>query len=898
MKKILVFLFIFINILFAIEVDINTLLEAVKQNPSLLDTPQVQQILKEKGIDKEQILNLINNDKKNVKLSLQSIKNDIYLDTNETNASYDINQTVVEVNETNETNISLRKPLAFIPEKKLIDLIQSKQQKIEDIPLKRFGEKFFYNRNSLNKQILAVPEYYQINVGDIIVVQVFGGNDKTLNLTVDNNGNIYLPVIGPVYVAGLSVAEVKDLIKRKLKPTYQNSKIVVDVKVNSFIQVALTGYVKAPGVYNLNSLSTVKDLLIVANGFGELGSMREVYLKRNGKVLKIIDFYKLIKDGKLVDTTLLRNGDIIYVPRAKTLVSLRGAVSTPAIYEMKKEESLKDLIAISGGLLPEASDKSIKITRYVNNAYVKVFFRNLDDKFVFKNGDEVYVYKISELNQDYVKVYGNIEKPGTYEIPKDKKLSTLLKHLSYLKDTYYDYGVIRKFDNKIISFSLKNPGDITLSKKDEIFIFNKYEVLPAEYVIVKGSVKEPGKYRWFEGTTLKDVINNAGILENANLKKVQVISYDKNFRPVLKYVDFTKNPDYKLKPFDEITLFDYYNFEPLKYINVLGAVNKAGNYVYAKGMTLKDALTMAGWLEDKADKNYIELIRYKVINGQRIREIKKLSIKDLNFELKPYDEIDVKTIPNWNERETVTIKGEVKYPGVYVIQKGDRLVDVIKRAGGFTKNAYLYAAVFTRESVRKMQEKRLKEMIYKLKKKVAILAASAKGAGEGNLDAKNLIEAIDSVAIQAEQLKPIGRIAIILDKNLTKFEKSPYNIVLENNDTLYIPSKKDSVIVMGEVLTPTAFVYTTDSSLKYIKKAGGRTSLADDIYFVVHANGFTDKGEFGTLFYDNIKVKPGDAITVPIKIKTSTWYGITKDLTSILYQLAITAASLKTVGAF
>jgi len=457
--------------------------------------------------------------------------------------------------------------------------------------------------------------------------------------------------------------------------------------------------------------------------------------------------------------------------------------------------------------------------------------------------------------------------------------------------------VIRKFDNKIISFSLKNPGDITLSKKDEIFIFNKYEVLPAEYVVIKGSVKEPGKYRWFEGTTLKDIINNAGILENANLKKVQVISYDKNFRPVLKYVDFTRNPDYRLKPFDEITLFDYYNFEPLKYINVLGAVNKAGNYVYAKGMTLKDALTMAGWFQDKADKNYIELIRYKVINDQRIREMKKLSIKDLDFELKPYDEIYVKTIPNWNERETVTIKGEVKYPGVYVIQKGDRLADVIKRAGGFTKNAYLYAAVFTRDSVRKMQEKRLKEMIYKLKKKVAILAAGAKGAGESSLDAKNLIEAIDSVATQAEQLKPIGRIAIILDRNLTKFEKSPYNIVLENNDALYIPSKKDSVIVMGEVLTPTAFVYTTDSALKYIKKAGGRTSLADDIYFVVHANGFTDKGKFGSWFDDDVKVKPGDAITVPIQIKTATWYGITKDITSILYQLAITAASLKTVGA-
>jgi len=886
MKKIFVFFFLFVNFLFAI--DKAAAIQAVKNNPALLDTPQAQHILQENGITKQQVLeNIYNsNDKNN---SIFNLENNISL--------YETNQTEINITkiETNDTNIT-HKPLAFIPENRLIKLIQSKQQKEVKVTLKRFGEKFFYNKNSLNKAMLAVPEYYQVNVGDTILVKIFGGVDKTLNLTIDNNGNIYLPVIGPVYVAGLSVSEIKNLIKTKLKPTYSNSKIVVNVKVNSFIQVTLTGYVKAPGVYNLNSLSTIKDLLITANGFGKLGSMREVYLKRDGKILKIIDFYELIKDGKLVDTTLLRNGDIIYVPRAKTLVSLSGAVSTPAIYEMKKNETLKDLIKFSGGLLPQASNKYIKITRYVKNNSVKVLFKNIDDNFRFKNGDKVYVYKISELNQDYVKVYGNIEKPGAYGLG-DKKLSTLLKKLIYLKDTYYKYGVIKTFDNKIISFSLKNPGNIKLRKKDEIYIFNKYEVLPLEYVEVSGAVKKEGKYRWFRGETLKDALNNAGVLENSDLKKVQIISYDENFRPHLTYVDFTKNPEYKLKPFSKVTLFDYYNFKPLNYIYIAGAVNKPGQYLYAKNLTLKDAITMAGWFQKKADKNYIELVRYKVVNNQRVREIKKVSINDLDMKLKPYDEINVKTIPNWYERKTITLKGEVKYPGVYIIQKGDRLADVIKRAGGFTKDAYLYAAVFTRESIRKMQAKRLENMIYKLKKKVAILAASAKGAGESSLDAKNLMDAIDSVALQAKKLKPIGRIAIKLDKNLTKFAKSPYNIRLENNDTLYIPSKKDSIIVMGEVLTPTAFVYTDDEALSYIKKAGGRTSLADDIYFVVHANGFTDKGEFG-FFSHNIDVKAGDAITVPIQIKTSTWYGIAKDVTSILYQLAITAASLKTVGVF
>jgi polysaccharide export outer membrane protein len=467
-----------------------------------------------------------------------------------------------------------------------------------------------------------------------------------------------------------------------------------------------------------------------------------------------------------------------------------------------------------------------------------------------------------------------------------------------MKDTYYKYGAIVTFDNHIISFSLKNPKDITLHKKDEVFIFNKYEIEPEKSVQISGTVvKNPGKYRYFKGETLKDAINNAGIKSPFYETKVQIVSYDKRMQPLLKFVNYKNNPDYKLKPLDEITLFDYYNFNPLKPITVMGAVNKPNIFTYAKDLTLKDALTMAGWFKDKADKNYIELIRYQIINNERVRSIKKLSVKDLDFTLKPYDELYVKTIPNWYKKETVTIKGEVKYPGVYVIQKGERLADVIKRAGGFTRDSYLYGAVFTRESVRKMQQDRINKMIYKLKKKVAIISANAKGAGEQSINAQNLMTAIDSIAIQAQKLKPIGRIVINLNKNLNKFEKSDYNIKLENGDELYIPSKKDSVIVLGEVLTPSAFVYTTDNSLDYIQKAGGETSLGGDKYFVVHANGITEQADLGSWFSSNINVKPGDAITVPIHIQTSTFYGIAKDVASIVYQLAVTAASLKTVGA-
>jgi len=887
MKKFLIIFLMLFSYLFALEE--TELISAIKANPALLDTPQAQILMKQKGLTKEQILTQINRSKNQNNTTLLLENNITDLNITENNIT-DLN--------ISESNITTNSPLSYIPENELIKKIQSNQQKDNNktVELERYGDKFFYNKNRLNINNLSVPDYYQVNIGDNIEIQIFGGNDKTLNLTIDNNGNIILPILGPIYVAGMSVYELKNMLKNKLKPTYPNSKILINVKVNSFIQVSLTGFVKAPGIYNLTSLSTIKDLLIAANGFGRLGSMREVYLKRGGRVIKIIDFYKLIKDGDVVDTTLLRNGDIIYVPKAKKLVYLRGAVNIPAIYELKDDEKLQQLINYAGGLKADASKKFIKITRFKNNSYTKVLFKSLKENPFLLNGDKIYVYKISELNKNLVYVYGNIEKPGTFEIPKDKKLKTLLEKLVYLKNTYYEYGLIETFDSKIISFNLKNPKDIKLNYKDTIYIFNKYEVLPEEFIKVDGKVvKNKGLYRYLKGETLKDIIHNAGVTPQFYPKKVKIISYDENKRPSMKFIDYTKNPDYKLKPFDEITLYSYYDFNTLKPVFIGGEVHNPDIYTYSKNMTLKDLITAAGWITDKADTNYIELIRYSIQNNKRVRTIKKLSFKDLNITLKPYDEITIKKIPDWNERKVVTLDGEVKYPGTYTVKKGDTLYELVKRAGGFTKDAYLYGAVFTRKSVQEMQVQRMEKMIYRLKKKISVIAASAKGAGQSSLDAKNLIEAIDNLAAQAEKLKPIGRVAITLDRDLEKFKKSKYNITLQDGDKLYIPTKPDSVIVLGEVLTPTAFVYIDNSALKYIENAGGRTDMADDIYFVVHANGFTEKGEFGWIDSD-VKVKNGDAITIPIKIVTSTWYGIAKDVTSIVYQLAITAASLKTVG--
>ena len=484
-------------------------------------------------------------------------------------------------------------------------------------------------------------------------------------------------------------------------------------------------------------------------------------------------------------------------------------------------------------------------------------------------------------------------------MPKDSSLKTLLSQLQYLQNTSYKYALLKRFDDGVVSFNIKNPQNIKLKMQDSIYIFNKYQIETNEYVSIKGNVvKKAGKYRYLNGETLQDLIKNAGTKGLYNVNKVQIVRWITGV-PVLQFINYMKNPLFKLQPYDEVTIFDETYFNPLKWIAVTGEVNKQNAYVYSKGMTLKDAITMAGWFNSKANKNYIELTRHVVVNNQRERKFYNLSDANLSFKLQPFDEIDIKRIINWNEKKTVILKGEVKYPGTYIIKSGDTLYDVIKRAGGFTKEAYLYASVFSRVSVKDLQQKRLTNMLYKLKRKAAIIAASAKSAGEGSMNAQSLLSSIDGLIKDAKQYKPIGRIALKLDGNLTKFKNSPYNIVLKDKDKLVIPGKSDSVIVTGEVLNESAFVYNADDAKSYIEKAGGVTYDASDIYFVVHANGFSEKADLSSWTSSNIdNLLPGDVVVIPLNIKRSTWYGISNDLASVVYKLAITAASLKTVGAF
>ena len=833
-------------------------------------------------------------------------------DNNETNITKFSNENLNILNQNNfyknNFNSNNRKslvnysPLKYIPANQIMEQITNEQQKDIDIEelnltnIKRFGIHFFNPNQTYQNHIMIAPIDYKPSSGDKILIRIIGRVNKTYNLEISNNGYIYIPVIGRIYILGLTVKEIKNLLYKKLKPTYNLSKIYIQVKSTGNINVILTGFTKNPGVYTLQSLSTIKDLIIKSGGLLNISSIRNIYLMRNGKILKIIDFYKLLHQGQMTDNTYLQNNDIVFVPKAKNLVVLLGDVYYPAMYEIKDGETLKKLINYSGGLKPDASKKFIKIIRYSNNESTKVFIENYNSKFKLKNGDIIKVYKISDLNKKYIYVYGNIEHPGKYQLNKKENLCGLLNKLNYLEDTYKYYGLIKHYNGGITDFSFNKCQRIKLKVKDKIYIFNKYQILPNFYVTVKGSVvRDQGKIKYYKGMTLKDAINNAGLIAPFDKNNIELNILNGNSPNIIKFVKYKDYKDKKIKPFTTITLYSYKELNPNLPITIKGAVVKPGIYNYSKNLILKNAIILAGGFKKSAYKSDIQLVRYYIKNNTRKRKILKLNFdENKTIILKPYDEIYVRNVQNFETNMTVKIDGAVKYPGTYNIQKGDTIYDLIKRAGGFTKNAYLYGAVFTRESVKKEQEKELHRMLFNLKKKIAIISASAKEpGGRTNLNAQNLIAVLNSLEQEAANVKPIGRIIIKLNKNLKKFKNSPYNILLKKGDSLYIPRKYNTVSVMGEVINPGAFIYTKEDSTYYIKAAGGTTSLADKIYFVVHANGYAEKANLDSWFDKNIDVKPGDIITIPIKIKTYTGFGIASDLVSILYKLAVTTANIR-----
>jgi protein involved in polysaccharide export with SLBB domain len=794
------------------------------------------------------------------------------------------------------------------------DTSSGEQQK----DLKRFGANFFDSITAENVVNTPVPDEYIIAQGDIVNLAIYGLEDIDVQLQVNSEGDINVPKVGSVKIGGMSYQEARVLIEKKLKTQYPNSTIVFFLGKLQAVTVTVAGEVKKPGNYTLNALATVKNALAAAGGVNDVGSMRNIEVLRNGRVISKFDLYKLIRGGKDKGDIVLRAGDVVHVPVASTIVELSGSVKIPALYELKDNETLSDLIKISGGLSSN-SYKTIKIERFLNDK--KEFLEvPVTSKTKLYDGDKIFTHKVADVVSNKVFVKGNTYVKGGFEIAKGDTVGSFINrqikrfgaNRFFMPDTNFDYFLIKRINpttmkQEVLSGNLEaalrneKPDDYKLIGSDELYIFNKALTDDVRFITVEGEVIREGKFKYFEGMKLLDAIKTAGIKKDSNTMKIQLITHDANKTMSVSFHSLEEAATVVLKPYDKVVVDNYFLTKDLPTVKITGAVNRPGEFNVTAGMTINKLIDYARGLTEKAYREEFEITSYYLDKGVIKASVKRLSLSEAlakEMPIKPYDEVRILQIANWDSSRTVTIKGQVKHPGEYSIQPGEKLSDVIRRAGGFLPQAFIEGTILTREDVKRIQQDALRRQIQELESKVTYLATQSGIYGKAEEEATKL-QFLRSIVESAKKVEPLGRISVKLDRNMERFAASTDNIVLKPGDNIIVPEQEDSVLILGEVMHPTALTFRPDEDvMSYIDRVGGLKDSADESsIFIVRANGEAERVKRGYMLgYGATSIKRGDTIVVPVKVRTFIDMHVAKDISSIIYQMAVSAAALKSIG--
>jgi len=868
-----------------------------------------------------------------------------------------------------------------------------------------FNANFAYN---LPDQNVNVDDDYTVGAGDTINIYLWGRMTKIYNVPVENDGTIFINEIGKIQVGGKRLGEVKKIVQGYIN-SIEGVHGSVSIGSLKSIRVLVVGEVKNPGFQTISNLSTVTGAIAKAGGITNIADIRDVVVKRNGKVVANIDYYNLILNGDTTKDIYLQPNDVIFIQRTQKMVYLAGNVKKPAIYVLKGDESLSRLIKYAGGLTADGYSKQIHIKRVYNDKPSEVYDITLEqaEKFSLKDGDKVFVASITKPEEDSVFLYGEVYFPGRYSLKNNKTLIDLIKDKSNLKpEASLDYGYIKRLNAEtkeyiIIPFNINeafdnpsNAQNITLHPLDEVYVVNKYDVMPKNIVEIKGEVRNPGKYQIEDKVTLYDAINKAGgLTTDASKGYIEIVrkgegkfytrfvSYEKakdfylevddkivvhaiwerNLKKYVKIEGEVNSPgtylltdnmtlgdliikaggitkdayldifhlyrlnetDFNYKLFtlnlkkdltfilndrDEVVIHNFREFHPVKSVQILGEVNKPGTFNYADNMTLSDLIIAAGNVKDSAYLDRVEIVRMKVEAGKT-----EYSVVDVNLNnvlaggkkvyLKPFDVVKIRKISEYKKEDKVVVSGEAYFPGEFVIRKGEKLADVIQRAGGITEYGYIKNLIFKRKSVREIQKKRIKELKDRLQSTLLSISSKeiASSLSTEDIAAQKSLQAnLEQTIKNLDLVEPEGRVVVKV-QSFEDLKNSQYNFELEDGDEIIIPKKPSTVNVVGEVYNSTSFVFTDKEPTVeyYINACGGLTDLAsEDDIFVVKGDGsviskrFIEKNYWWKDIYD-VKLEPGDTVVIPRKLVFPNYMRDIKDITQILYQIATTVAVTK-----
>ena len=819
--------------------------------------------------------------------------------------------------------------------------------KYQDISLdlRPFGYDFFRDASVkvvTDSRNIPIPIKYVVGPGDEVRVALWGRVNASYSLTVDRDGKIAIPTIGPLAVAGMTFEQMSTyLIKQAEQITGTN----VDISMGALrtIPVFILGDVRKPGAYTIGSFATITDALLLAGGPTEIGSMRNIQLRRKDKIIQTFDLYDLLLKGDKSRDVILSAGDIVFVPVIGPYVGVAGNVRRPALYELRDNFSLESLFDLAGGIIPMAYTQQIQVERTVRNE--KKIVIDIDDKklvrtktFILQDADIIKVFSIVDKDVNVVHLSGNVKKGGKYALTAGMQIRDVLRsEKDLLPETYFDYALIKRFqpptmEALLIPFNLgdlllrnDSASNLALQPQDNIYVFNRSFFRDKPTFTVKGEVRKGGQFDLTDQFMVKDAILTAGDLtKDAYLKKGEIIRLNKNKEYFTLYFDVGRalagDPaeNFLIQDEDQIIIHSVWEEVYKKSVTIEGEVTNPGVYQLTEKMTLKDLVFKAGNILESAYPYDAEIASLTTGSGREALLVwKNIDLQKAlagdpghNALLMPYDHLFIKRIPDWRPDKFVGVEGEVKFPGRYLIKKGEKLSSLIERAGGYKENAYLRGAFFTRDRVRDLQQKGLLEMADRLERELMSSAGTLSTAtsAEEIAGKKSEMEQRQKFVESLRKIKATGRMTIYL-AHLRLLKGSEYDIDLEEGDKLLIPEKNSVVNVVGAVMTQGTHIYSERMGYQdYVGESGGYSRYADtDNIFVLKVDGSARKLARGFLDWSAPRnrwelagygsevrqIEPGDTIVVPEKVDRIAWLREVKDFTQILMNTAVVAGVFK-----
>ena len=719
--------------------------------------------------------------------------------------------------------------------------------------LDQFGyDLFAASGQPVGRPIVAPPgPDYPVGPGDLLELFLWGQVDADYTVEVEPDGAIHIPKAGRVSLGGLTLAQARERIHAALARQFSRFQMSVTVKQLRTVQVYVVGEVARPGSYEVSGLGTVFNALFAAGGPTRQGSLRAIELHRLGGQRERIDLYRFLMHGDRAGDLRLGQGDTVFVPVIGATVGVTGQVKRPAIYELAGGESLKDALAFAGGLTAHADPRQVQIER----------------------------------------VQGQLRR--------------VVEDVPWEEATTADHP-------------LQN-GDLVRVRA----IYPEVE----GRVEITGEVKQPGSYPWHAGMRVSELLHSREqfsphcFLDYAEVRRVDPVTLKESvisFSPA-QLLAGRERDDIELLDRDQIHLYSEKELARRDFVEIRGEVAKPGRYPYLPGMRIRDLIYQAGNLTRAAYHQEAELTRLHVNGSKTTTERIYFNVDDAlagrgdhDQPLAPNDQLFIRAVPDWSAERVVEVAGEVRFPGTYTFRRGERLSEVLTRAGGFTPRAFPRGAVFTRASVRAIQEERLKAFIQEQEQELLRQSAEAAKQTLQSGTAAALQQAMENKRQLLERLRTTqvkGRMVVRI-LPLAELTGSEYDIELEEGDRVEIPPTPSSVTVLGRVYNPTSLLYEKDKPIAYyLAQTGGMREDADKKHlYLVRADGtvisraqhrgfrwWWSRGDhrWSSGRFAGLPVERGDTLLVPEEPITVGGLSVAKDISQILANIFVSAGNLK-----